>query len=345
MFGNSVALSGDTAIVGLSADQTNAVYVYQRAGTMWSQQAMLVPSDGAKGDRFGSAVAVDDNTTVIGASEKTIGPNSAQGQAYVFVRSGTMWDEEAKFTASDGAANSKYGSTVSISGDTALIGAYKTTVGNNAAQGAAYVYVRSGTTWSEQAKLTASDGAAQDQFGISVSVSGDTAGVGANQAEVNGNPGQGAAYVFARTDTTWSQYAKLISSNGSGNDSFGAAIALSTGGNTALVGAFLKTLTINPAQGEAYVYGLEPQPDGSACVTGSDCLSGSCMTGVCIAATAGTMDMGVASHGGQLALIGSGVSSGAGCSLSASRSATTGLFGVLFALFALALLRPRKRGV
>ena len=102
-----------------------------------------------------------------------------QGSAYVFTRSGTTWTQQAKLTASDGAADDYFGYSVALSGDTALVGAYWDDVGANYDQGSAYVFTRSGTTWTQQAKLTASDGAAGDHFGHSVALSGDTALVGA----------------------------------------------------------------------------------------------------------------------------------------------------------------------
>ncbi|MCB0518457.1 MAG: FG-GAP repeat protein, partial [Saprospiraceae bacterium] len=114
--------------------------------------------------------------------------------AYVFVRSGTTWTEQAKLTASDGAANDWFGWSVSLSGDYALIGAYRDD-NNVADSGSAYFFVRSGTTWTEQAKLTASDGATDDQFGWSVSLSGDYALIGASYDDDNGD-NSGSVYVF-----------------------------------------------------------------------------------------------------------------------------------------------------
>jgi MYXO-CTERM domain-containing protein len=115
---------------------------------------------------------------------------------YVFVQSGTTWTQQAELTASDNAIAGGFPASVSLSGDTALVGAYAHQVGANMDQGAAYVFVRSGTTWTQQAEFTASDGAEADDFGYSVSVSGGTALVGAQQHQVGANAVQGAAYVF-----------------------------------------------------------------------------------------------------------------------------------------------------
>ena len=113
-----------------------------------------------------------------------------------------------QLTASDGAAGDHFGGSVALSGDTALVGAYWDDVGANADQGSAYVFTRSGTTWTQQAQLTASDGAADDDFGYSVALSGDTALVGAYVDDVGANTDQGSAYVFTRSGTTWTQQAQ-----------------------------------------------------------------------------------------------------------------------------------------
>ena len=185
-FGYSVSVSGDTAVIGAygKISDQGAAYVFVRSSGVWSQQQKLTASDGAASDDFGYSVSVSGDTAVIGAD----GNNSLQGAAYVFVRSSGVWSQQQELTASDGAANDYFGYSVSVSGDTAVIGAY----GKNSFQGAAYVFVRSSGVWSQQQELTASDGAANDYFGGSVSVSGDTAVIGASGKNSN----QGAAYVF-----------------------------------------------------------------------------------------------------------------------------------------------------
>jgi len=148
----------------------------------------LTASDGAANDHFGDSVSLSGDTAVIGAPYT----DTSEGSAYVFVRSGTTWSQQAKLTANDGVAYDDFGDSVSLSGDTAVIGARgDDDLGTDS--GSAYVFVRSGTTWSQQAKLTASDGAYSDRFGYSVSVSGDTAVIGA----YGDDNFKGAAYVFA----------------------------------------------------------------------------------------------------------------------------------------------------
>jgi hypothetical protein len=229
-FGTWVVVSGDTAIItaALDLDGRGSAYVFIRTGTTWTQQQKLLASDGAAYDQF-NAPALDGDTAIIGAPlDDDKGIDS--GSAYVFTRSGTTWTQQAKLLASDGAADDIFGCTVSISGDTALIGALD---GNGDGPGSAYVFTRSGTTWTQQAKLLASDGTAGDYFGV-VSLSGDTALIGAYQDDDNGGE-SGSAYVFTRSGTTWTQQAKLLASDGAANDNFGESAVLD--GDTAIIGA------------------------------------------------------------------------------------------------------------
>jgi hypothetical protein len=252
-FGYSVALDGDTALVGAARDDVGAntdqgsAYVFTRSGTTWRLQQKLTASDGAASDQFGSSVALSGDTALVGAYYDDVGANANQGSAYVFTRTGTTWSQQQQLTASDGAANDYFGSSVALSGDTALVGASYDAVG----QGSAYVFTRTGTTWSQQQKLTASDGAADDYFGT-VALSGDTALVGAPHDDVGANGNQGSAYVFTRSDTTWSQKQKLTASDGAAENYFGYSVGLS--GDTALVGAYGDDVGAKGLQGSAYVF-------------------------------------------------------------------------------------------
>jgi len=236
-FGYSVSVSGDTAVVGAHCDDDNGVdsgsaYVFARSGMSWSEQTKLTASDAAADDHFGRCVSVSGNTALVGMPyDDDNGTDS--GSAYVFVRLGASWSEQTKLTASDGAANDWFGLSVSLSGDTALVGAHCDD-DNGADSGSAYVFVRSGASWSEEPKLTASDGAAGDYFGYSVSVSGDTAVMGAYGDEDSGAD-SGSAYVFIRSAGVWTQQQKLTASDGAASDWFGCSASVS--GDTALVGA------------------------------------------------------------------------------------------------------------
>jgi hypothetical protein len=198
-----------------------------------SPMGKLTASDGGDFAELGFSVAVSGNTALVGAVfDDARGDNA--GAAYVFVRSGAGWVQQAKLTAADGGANANFGASVALSGDTALIGAqFDDDAASDA--GAAYVFVRSGTTWIQQAKLTASDGASDDQLGISVALAGDTAVVGTTNDDDLGDR-SGAAYVFVRGATSWSQQAKLTASDGAEADQFGISVAVS--GDTAVVGAY-----------------------------------------------------------------------------------------------------------
>ena len=259
-FGNSIAVSGNTVVVGApqhtvgSNSTQGAAYVFVQSGGTWSGQAELTASDGGAFDEFGSSVAVNGSTVVVGAGWRTVGSNNSQGAVYVFVESGGTWSQQAELTAPDGGAYNYFGRSVALSGSTIVVGApgYPTT-GSNVAQGAAYVFTQNGTNWSQQAKLTASDGVAYDEFGFSVAVSGSTALLGAPCHPAVGLCGPGAAYVFVQSGGTWSQQGELAASDGVPQDEFGWSVALDA--STAVVGAHLHTVGSNQNyQGAAYVF-------------------------------------------------------------------------------------------
>ena len=230
-FGYSVAVDGDTAVIGAYYDndpsfRSGSVYVFTRNGGTWTQQAKLNATDGASNDFFGISVAIDGDTIVIGAHHDD-DKGFDSGSAYVFTRSGTTWTQQAKLNATDGAAYDRFGRSVSVDGDTVVIGAH----GDDDAgsySGSAYVFTRSGTTWTQQAKLKANDEATGNYFGYSVSVDGDTAVIGARQDE--------SAYVFTRSGATWAQQAKIIATDGASLDFFGHSVSVN--GDTAVIGAY-----------------------------------------------------------------------------------------------------------
>ncbi|MBI4750747.1 MAG: FG-GAP repeat protein [Acidobacteria bacterium] len=258
LFGISVAIDGDTVVVGTRGDDVGAnanqgsAYVFVRSGTTWAQQQKLTASDGAANDNFGQSVAINSNTVVVGANLDDVGASGNRGSAYVFVRTGTIWTQQQQLTAAGGADNDQFGSSVAISGDTVVVGAFQVDVSGRFDQGSAYVFVRSGTTWSQQQQLTASDGAGADLFGVSVAISGETVVVGAPQADVSGRSSQGAAYVFVRSGTVWSQQQKLTASDGAANDDFGRSVAIS--GETVVAGSRQDDVGGNGNQGSAYVF-------------------------------------------------------------------------------------------
>jgi len=257
----TVAIDGDTAVVGArradvvpgSNAEEGAAYVFVRTGTIWSEEARLTASDAAPGDAFGGSVGIDGDTIVVGAAADDHVAVGA-GSAYVFVRSGTVWTEQAKLTTSDAQLGDGF-SAGSIDGDTVVGAARGTSV-----TGVAYVFVRSGTDWSEQAKLTASDGQPGDRFRAS-SLSGDRVLIGAafdnhTAGVAGGSGGQGSAYVFERIGTSWSEITKLTASDAEADDRFGISGAID--GDTLVVGAALDRhaagMPGGNGEGSAYVF-------------------------------------------------------------------------------------------
>jgi len=236
-FGYAVAIDGDTVVVGAYQDGDKGIgsgsaYVFTRTGGTWTQQAKLVPADGAAYDRFGSAVAVDADTIVVGAyGDDDKGTYS--GSAYVFTRTGGTWTQQAKLVPADGAASDYFGYAVAVDADTIVVGAYKDD-DKGSASGSAYVFTRTGGTWTQQAKLVPADGTAGDYFGFAVAVDADTIVVGAYGDDDKGDY-SGSAYVFTRTGGTWTQQAKLVPADGAAYDDFGTAVAINA--NTIVVGA------------------------------------------------------------------------------------------------------------
>jgi hypothetical protein len=310
-FGNSVAIVGDTVVVGSPAHEFKpgvanhgAIYVFGRTGALWTRQQKLLHADFAP-DNLGQSVAfdgasilggapaknsargaayvfareavdpnringaesgqasfsgrsvdIDGDTAIISADNDSIDgtENGARtGAAYIFVRTGATWTQQARLTPPDGANGDDFSSGVAISGNTAIVGAYDHKVGANTGQGAAYVYTRSGTTWTLQQKLTANDGSVFDYFGISVDISGDTAVVSASGDDVFAtNDNRGSVYVFARTGATWAQQAKFTAQADRVGNAFGVDVAVD--GDTVVVGNSLETIGATQNQGAAYIF-------------------------------------------------------------------------------------------
>ncbi|HEX3772104.1 MAG TPA: hypothetical protein VHV30_14610 [Polyangiaceae bacterium] len=277
-FGYAVAVDANTTVVGAMNDGGNgAAYVYVRSPG-WTLQQKLTASDGAANDQFGYAVALSGNTLLVGAAGRT----SGQGAVYAFTRTGSTWTQKQEITeGTGGQPNDCFGCALALSGATAVIGApgasaatggafvYKQAstltwsqqsqflggavgdsfgfsvalnpsanvmavgaFGSSSQRGSVYVFSQSGTTWTQpQAPLTASDGVAGDSFGYALGLEAGALLVGAYRAG-----GPGAAYVFGQTGAGWSQQQKLVPTDPTGSDDYGASVALN--GTTALVGAF-----------------------------------------------------------------------------------------------------------
>ena len=313
VFGWAVALSGDTLAVGAQYESSNAsgingnpndnsstdsgaAYVFTRSGTTWSQQAYIKASNNQLYAYFGSSIALSGDTLAVGAvlesSNATgINGNGADtsmmnaGAAYVFTRSGTTWSQQAYVKASNTRPDGYFGMAIAVDSDTLAVGSSgesSSATGIDGTQsdtsmafaGATYVFTRSGTTWSQQAYIKASNTRATAHFGNDVALAGDTlavgsifessnaTGIGGNQADASMN-NAGAAYVFKRTGTTWSQQAYVKASNTAAGAEFGCSVALS--GDTLAVGAQVDASaasgingnqgdTSAPGAGAAYVF-------------------------------------------------------------------------------------------
>jgi hypothetical protein len=245
-FGYPVSISGDYVVIGARHDDDNgsnsgSAYVFKRTGTSWTQEAKLLPDDGDVDDLFGFWVSISNEYAIIGAQfDDDNGSNS--GSAYVFKRTGTSWTQEAKLLPDDGDVDDRFGFSVSISGDYAVVGAYLDDNDNGSNSGSAYIFKRTGTSWNQEIKLLPSDVAANHWFGWNVSISGDYAVVAALKK---------AAYVFKRTGTGWTQEAKVQSSDLEDADRFGWNVSIS--GDKVFVGA-LKNSDNGPWSGSAYLF-------------------------------------------------------------------------------------------
>ena len=253
-FGYSVALDGDTAVVGAPGAEEDglfnlgAVYVFVRNGGAWVQQAKLTAPDRIEKSGFGLSVAIDGDTLVVGEPSSTADGHVGQGAAYVFTRTGDVWSQPVKLTASDGTEGDGLGICVSVSGDTVVSGAPARDVGGSDAQGAVYVFTRSGGVWSQQAELTASDGSPTDLFGWSCDVDGDTLLVGA----LGVSQFRGSSYVFTRSGATWTQQIELEPTDGHALAQYGNACAVS--GDLFVVGSAGQTVGANEGQGAVYAW-------------------------------------------------------------------------------------------
>ena len=255
-FGQALSVSGDYTVVGAYGDDPNgsmsgSAYIFNRTGSAWTQQAKLTADDGAASDYFGRFVSISGNYAIVGA-ERDDDNGDSSGSVYIFEKPAGGWvdmTQTAKLTPDDGAASDFFGRSISISGDYAVVGAY----GDGGNTGSAYIFQRTGSTWTQQAKLTADDAAVSDRFGWSVSISGDYVVVGAYADDDNGI-NSGSAYVFEKPGGGWAdmtQTAKLTADDGAALDSLGYSVSIS--GNYAVVGAYEEDDN-GSASGSAYIF-------------------------------------------------------------------------------------------
>jgi len=196
------------------------------AGGQWPQRDHLFADDAAVHDLFGRSVATSGDTIVVGAALDSTAAGTRAGSAYVFTRTGGTWSQQGHLFADDAAAGDEFGDSVAISGDTIVVGAYGDVNAAGDIAGSAYVFTRTGTTWSQQDHLFADDAAAGDNFGYSVAIDGDTIVVGAYSDDTAAGADAGSAYVFTRTGSTWSQQDHLFADDAAAYDYFGGSVAI-----------------------------------------------------------------------------------------------------------------------
>jgi len=238
-FADAVGAHGNVVIIGAAGNDdggpsSGCAYVFRPVP--WYQAAKLTATDAAAGDAFGSSVAVDGTTAVIGAiGDSDLGMSS--GSVYVFREMGGTWQQIAKLTASDGTIDDEFGFSVGISGSSIIVGSPWHSDGAYGT-GAAYVFQEVQGVWQQVAKLTAADAAQSDFFGYSVAIDGDTAVVGAFRDDDQAS-GTGSAYVFRESGGTWQQVDKLHAADASGADLFGVSVAINS--SFAVIGAEFAT--------------------------------------------------------------------------------------------------------
>ena len=245
-FGRSVAVSGNVIVVGAPLHQARgpragSVFIFERSGTVWSEVAQINASDGQADDEFGQSVSISGSTIVVGTPQAD--------KIYVITKNGGTWSEDAILTGSDTLAGDLFGYSVSVDGDSIVVGApTRDELGTNS--GACYVFDRSGTTWSESAKLTHGGGQATDLFGFSVAIKGNQIYAGApftdgpfpNQLDT------GSAYEFLRSGNVWTEVKKYVHFSPSTGDRLGNAVAI----------AGIKLLAASSMDDEGANHGVPP---------------------------------------------------------------------------------------
>jgi hypothetical protein len=284
-FGSSVAVSGNTVIVGADNEgaipistpphlsSAGAAYVFSKSGGLWSEQAYLKPSDAASVG-FGYSVAISGDTVIVGAIDLAF--LTSPGSAFVFSRGPGGWQEQAHLKGANAGGFDGFGFSVGASADTLVVGA----AFGDRGSGAAHVFARGPGGWQRQARLKASNATQQDFFGKTVAISGDTIVVGApfeSSAATgidgieanNGAENSGASYIFRRRDDRWSQLAYVKASNAEEGDQFGCSVSIS--GGHVVVGALRdghKEDFNQIAPGAAYIFRVLP-PRGELAIVRS----------------------------------------------------------------------------
>lgn len=243
-FGSAIALSADgtRALVGAPGDESpngdegGSAFVLERDGATWTRRRRLAPADGGAGDLFGSAVALQGDLALVGATGAANGSGQSAGAAYFFELADGTWQQRATLTADDGDEGDGFGNAVALAESVALVGAVTEEDPNGTNAGAAYVFERDDGSWRQATKLVTENELMRARFGgaLALSADGETAAVGAG-----GYPQAGAVFVYRRGED-WGRVAKLSKGGpGASSPKFGAGVALSDDGDDLLAGASL----------------------------------------------------------------------------------------------------------
>lgn len=259
LLGNSVAIHGNIMVMGAPFDgEGGAVYLFEREAEAWVQKGRLTSADGKKSDQFGVAVALSENILIVGANQGDHDRVEGTGAAYVFKKGKTGWKQAGKLNASDGMTGDNFGNAVAISENTIVVGANLKDHNSDSNVGSVYLYEKQRDTWPavQTQKIECSDGASGNNFGTSVSISGNTLAVGAHFDDARAD-NAGATYIFSRGNRGWSQSQKLTASDSDEGDLFGYSVSIS--GNTLAIGAFADD---DKALNAGSVYVFERQVSG-----------------------------------------------------------------------------------
>jgi hypothetical protein len=260
LFGNAVAVRGDVAAIGAFGHDgvganSGRAYIFRLQGTDWVEEQLLTASDSFNLDRFGNAVAIEEDTAFIASAFKV----ASRGAIYPFTYNGVTWAEQMQLTAADADFGDQFGFSMALLGDVLMVGA----LGNDDAcpadptcdSGSAYVFRKTGGIWGEEAKLTANDAERFDVFGFAIDVSEDLLIVGApnddDACPADPNCNSGSAYIFRRVAGAWVQEAKITGSNAAADDRFGASVAIDD--DVAVVGSPRDDFAGN-SSGSTYVF-------------------------------------------------------------------------------------------
>ncbi len=238
-FGWAVAIDRNIAVIGApgnddAGNSSGSAYIFELSGTRWREKAKLIPKDLDKSAALGTSVVVQQDTVIVGAPKHTHSGVRFTGAAFVFRRDGENWVEDTKLTADDADKSDGFATSLAISGDTVVVGAPLADTDRGKDAGAAYVFVRDGARWKQQAKLGSSDAKKADQFGFSVAIEGKNVIVGAKTRDES-DPGSGAAYSFVRSNGVWEQKQKVVPDDPGQKINYGAWVAVSK--NTVIVSA------------------------------------------------------------------------------------------------------------